>query len=121
MGMNLEVARNIAIVVALALVVWLVPGGGEGADLVGQILGAIFIVLIVLILSRVYRQFRGEIFGLGDQWRFALYAAIGVAVVTVAASTRLFATGAGTLLFFALIGAASYTVYLVWQKYRSYT
>jgi hypothetical protein len=109
MGMNLEVARNIAIVVALALVVWLVPGGGEGADLVGQILGG------------VYRQFRGEIFGLGDQWRFALYAAIGVAVVTVAASTRLFATGAGTLLFFALIGAASYTVYLVWQKYRSYT
>ncbi len=118
--MNLEVARNIAIVIALALVVWLVPGGGEGAALVEQILSAIFIVMIVLILSRLYRQYRGEIFGLGDQWRFALYAALGVAVVTVAASSRLFDSGAGTLLWFVLLGAASYTLYLVWQQYRSY-
>lgn len=118
--MNLEVARNIAIVIALALVVWLVPGGGEGAALVGQILSAIFIVLIVLILSRLYRQFRGEIFSLGDHWRFALYCAVGVAVVTVAATSRLLETGAGTLLWFALIAAASYTLYLVWQHYRSY-
>ncbi len=118
--MNLEVARNIAIVIALALVVWLVPGGGEGAALVEQILSAIFIVMIVLILSRVYRQYRGEIFGLGDLWRFALYAALGVAVVTVAASSRLFDSGAGTLLWFALLGAASCTLYLVWQQYRSY-
>jgi hypothetical protein len=118
--MNVEVLRNVAIVVALALVVWLVPGGGEGASLVQQILGAAFIVLMVLILSRTYRQFRGEIFGLGDQWRFALYAAIGVAVVTVAATSRLLSSGPGMLMWFALLGAASYTLYLVWQRYRSY-
>jgi len=120
MRVNLEVARNIAIVIALALVVWLVPGGGEGASLVEQVLSATFIVLMVLFGSRLYRQYRGEIFGLGDQWRFALYAAVGVAVVTVAASSRLLETGAGALLWFALIGAASYTLYLVWQQYRSY-
>lgn len=118
--MSLEVARNVAIVIAIALVVWLAPGGGEGAALVQQILSAVFIVMIVLIASRVYRQFRGEIFGLGDQWRFALYAAAGVAVVTVAGTKRLLATGAGTLLWFALLASASYTLYLVWQRYRSY-
>jgi hypothetical protein len=118
--MNVEVARNVAIVVALALVVWLVPGGGDGASIITQILSAIFIVMIVLFGSRMYRQFRGEIFGLGDQWRFALYAAVGIAVVTVAATTRLFATGAGTLIWFALLAGASYTLYLVWQQYRSY-
>ena len=119
--MSIEVARNVAIVVALALVVWLVPGGGEGAALVEQILTAIFIVMIVLIFGRLYRQFRGEIFSLGDAWRFALYAAVGVAVVTVAASRRLFETGPGALAWVALIGAASYTLYLVWQRHRSYT
>jgi hypothetical protein len=118
--MSIEVARNVSIVLALALVVWLVPGGGEGAALVEQTLSAIFIVMIVLILSRLYRQFRGEIFGLGDTWRLALYAAVGVAVVTVAASGRLFETGPGALVWVALIGAASYTLYLVWQRYRSY-
>lgn len=118
--MNFEVARNVAIIIALALVVWLVPGGGDGAALITQILSAVFIVMIVLFMSRLYRQFRGEIFALGDQWRFALYAAAGVAVVTVAATTRLFATGAGKLLWFALLAAASYTLYLVWQQYRSY-
>jgi len=118
--MRLELARNVAIVIALALVVWLVPGGGEGAALVQQILSAIFIVLIVLIASRLYRQFRGEIFGLGDRWRSVLYAAVGVALVTVASTSRLLATGAGTLLWFALLGTASYALYLVWQQYRSY-
>ncbi|MCA1677762.1 MAG: hypothetical protein LC777_01845 [Actinobacteria bacterium] len=118
--MSIEVARNIGIVLALALVVWLVPGGGEGASVVQQVLSAVFIVMIVLIVGRLYMQFRGEIFSLGDLWRFALYAAIGVAIVTVAGSRRLFETAPGTLIWFALIAAASYTLYLVWQQYRSY-
>ncbi len=119
--MSLETARNIAIVIALGLGVWLIPGGGEGADFVMQLLNAIFIVLIALGCAMLYRRFRGEIFALGDEWRFALYAAIGVAIVTVAASRRLFDTGPGAVLWFALIGAASYTLYLVWQRHRSYS
>jgi drug/metabolite transporter (DMT)-like permease len=119
--MSLEVARNIAIVVALALVVWLAPGGGEGADFINQLLGAIFIVLMALGCAILYRRFRGEIFSLGDTWRFALYAAVGIAIVTVAASRRLFDTGAGAVLWFGLIGGASYTLYLVWQRHRSYS
>jgi surface polysaccharide O-acyltransferase-like enzyme len=118
--MSLETARNIAIVVLLALVVWLVPGGGDGADFVQQALGAIFIVLIVLFAMRLYRQFQGDIFALGDPWRFTLYAAVGVAVVTVAARPRLWTSGAGKLAFFALLAAASYALYVVWQRYRSY-
>ena len=118
--MSLEVARNVGIVVLLALVVWLAPGGGEGAAFVQQLLNAIFIVMMALICGKLYRQYRGEIFSLGDRCRLALYAAVGVAIVTVAASRRLFETGAGALLWFALVGSASYTLYLVWQRYRSY-
>ena len=118
--MSFEAARNIGIVVLIALVVWLAPGGGEGATFIQQLLSAIFIVTMALICGILYRQYRGEIFSLGDGWRFALYAAVGVAIVTVAASRRLFETGAGAVLWFGLIGAASYTLYLVWQRYRSY-
>jgi hypothetical protein len=118
---SIQTARNIGVIVLLGLVVWLVPGGGDGADFVMQLLNAIFIVLMALGCGILYRNFRGEIFALGDLWRFALYAAIGVAVVTVAASRRLFETGPGVVAWIALIGAASYTLYLVWQRHRSYT
>lgn len=118
--MSTGVARNVAIVVALALVVWLAPGGGDGADLVAQTLNAAFILLVALIVGRLYQQFRAEIFSLGDQWRLILYAAIGVAIVTFAASGQLFETGIGALAWFALIGGASYSLYLVWRRYRSY-
>ena len=119
--MSLETVRNIGVVILLALAVWLLPGGGEGASFVMQVLNAIFIVLIAIGCGLLYRNFRGEIFALGDRWRFALYAAIGIAVVTVAASGRLFDTGAGAVLWFALVGGASYTLYLVWQHHRSYS
>jgi peptidoglycan/LPS O-acetylase OafA/YrhL len=119
--MTLETARNVGIIVLLGLVVWLAPGGGEGAAFIQQLLNAIFIVLMALGCGILYRQYRGEIFALGDQWRFALYAAVGIAIVTIAASRRLFETGAGAVAWFALVGAASYTLYLVWQRHRSYT
>ncbi len=119
--MSATTARNVAILVLLALVVWLVPGGGEGADLVGKILNAVFIVITVLIIGSLYRQYRGEIFGLGDQWRFALYAAVGIALLTVSITGRMWATGPGALVWVALIAASSYTLYVIWQRYRSYT
>jgi peptidoglycan/LPS O-acetylase OafA/YrhL len=119
--MSVEMARNIGIVVVLALVVWLVPGGGEGASFVQQLLNAIFIVTMAVICGILYRQYRGEIFSLGDKWRFALYAAVGAALVTVAASRRMFDAGPpGAVAWFAIIGGASYTLYLVWRRHRSY-
>lgn len=119
--MSFETLRNVGVVILLALAVWLLPGGGDGASFIMQVLNAIFIVLIAVGCGLLYRNFRGDIFALGERWRFALYAAIGVAVVTVAASGRLFDTGAGAVLWFALVGGASYTLYLVWQHHRSYT
>ena len=119
--MSLQVARNVGIVALIALVVAFAPGGGEGADLVARTLNAAFIVMTALIVGMLYRQYRGEIFGLGDQWRFALYAAVGLAIVTVSITGRMWASGPGALVWIAVIGACSYTLYVIWQRYRSYT
>jgi hypothetical protein len=40
-------------------------------------------------------------------------------VVTLAASGRLFDTGPGTLVWFALLGGAGYALYLTWRQFRS--
>jgi len=113
--------RNIGIVVVLALVVAFAPAGGEGADLIRQMLNAAFIVAMAMIAGILYRQYRGDIFGLGDQWRFALYAAVGLAILTVSITGRMWATGAGAVIWVAVIGACSYALYVIWQRYRSYT
>jgi hypothetical protein len=117
---GLSTARNIAIVLALAAIVAFAPGGGEGADLISQLLSAVFTIVIAVLLGRLYLQFRTDIYGLGDRWRLVLYAAIGVIIVTLAASGRLFDTGPGTLAWFALIGGAAYALYLTYRQYRAY-
>jgi hypothetical protein len=112
-------ARNIGIIVALAAIVAFAPGGGEGASLISQLLSAVFTVVIALILGRLYLQFRTDIYGLGDRWRLVLYGSVAVIIVTLAASNRLFDSGAGALAWFALMGGAAYALYLVWRQYRA--
>ena len=118
--MSLATARNIGIILVLAAIVAFAPGGGEGADLISQLLSAVFTIVIALILGRLYMQFRTDIYALGDRWRLVLYAAVGVIVVTLAASSRLFDSGPGTLLWFALLGGAAYALYLTWRQWRAY-
>jgi hypothetical protein len=43
-----------------------------------------------------------------------------VAVWTLAAGPRLFQTGLGTLVWFVLMGGASYALYLVYRRAREY-
>jgi hypothetical protein len=117
---SLSTARNIGIILVLAAIVAFAPGGGKGASLITQVLSAVVTVVIALILGRLYLQFRSEIYGLGDRWRLVLYAAAGVILVTLAASRRLFDSGPGTLLWFALLAGSGYALYLTWRQFRAY-
>ncbi len=119
-SVDATVLRNVAIVVALALVVWLVPGGGDGATLLGQLFSAVFVAAIVFFLIRLYRQFQGELFSLGDRVRLVLYGAVAALVLTLAGSSRLFETGAGAIAWFLLVAAAIYGLFAVWRHWRAY-
>ncbi|MBA2636786.1 MAG: hypothetical protein H0U79_00940 [Solirubrobacterales bacterium] len=118
----MEQARNVAIIVGLAVVVAFVPGGGDGADLLGQIVGAVFLAAIVVMLVRLYRRFRSDIFGLGDRWRAILYVSLATIALTLAGARELAAGGGGLgiLACFVLLGGAAYGLYATWKQYRSY-
>lgn len=113
-------ARNFLIVALLALGVWAVPGGGNAANLVGALLFVFITAALGLFAGRLYREHRTSLYSLGDRWRAVLYAAAAVAVVTIAAGPKLFATGAGTVGWFALMGGAGYALYAVWRHSRAY-
>jgi hypothetical protein len=113
-------ARNVAIILLIALGVWALPGGGTAADFFSALLFVLITVGLVLFAGRLYLENRVAIYSLGDRDRALLYGSAGVAVWTLAAGPKLFDTGIGTLVWFALMGAASYAVYTVWRHTREY-
>jgi hypothetical protein len=112
--------RNAVIVAVLALGVWALPGGGTAADFFAALLFVLLTVGLGLFAGRLYLEHRVGIYGLGDRYRGLLYGALGVAVWTLAAGPRLFETGAGTIVWFLLMGGAAYALYMVFRHVREY-
>jgi hypothetical protein len=110
----------IAIILGLAAAVALLPGGGTAAGAVGTALSIAFLGTLVWFAARLYRENRMALMALDERWRALLYAAIGVAVVTLAATSRLWLTSAGVIVWFALLFAAAYALYATWRHSREY-
>jgi hypothetical protein len=116
----LQHIRNFGIVALLALGVWALPGGGTAADLFAAILFVVITIGIGLLAARFYLENRSEIYSLGDAWRLVLYGALGVIVLDMAASPKLFDTGLGTGLWVLLLGGSLYALYAVFRHSREY-
>jgi len=112
--------RNIAIVAALAALKTYAPGGGTAGAIVTQAVSIAFLVSIGWFASVMYRQHRVTLYSLGDGRRATLYAAIGVAVLTLTGTSRMLATGPGVLLWIILVAGAAYTVIAIVWSARSY-
>ena len=118
--MSLATARNITIILVIAALVVLIPGGGTGASTALQALYLIFLATFVWFAVVMYRQNRVALYSLGDARRAILYAAIGVAALTLTATGRLWSTGAGSVAWLLLMGAAIYAVVAIVLSARKY-
>lgn len=120
-----ENARNILIVVAIAAVVYAVPGGGRGLGFVGSVLSILITASFAFLGWRLYRENRVDIFSLGDRYRGLLYASIGGIVFLFAARQRMWRDSldeidpAGFLLWIAVFGAAVYSLVVVYRRWRA--
>ena len=113
--------RNILIIVALALVVWLVPGGGTGSSTIYNVLTIILTAGLLFFGYRLYMEHRATIFGLGDNQRAILYGSVAGATVALLATNKLWDEGGlGALLWFALLSLAGWGIYHVWRAYSEY-
>jgi hypothetical protein len=113
--------RNILIIVALALVVWLVPGGGTGSSTIYNVLTLILTAGLLFFGYRLYMENRATIFGLGDNQRAVLYGSVTIATVALLATNKLWDQGGlGALVWFALLSLAGWGIYRVWREYSEY-
>jgi hypothetical protein len=119
MAINKNV-RNVAIVLGITALVVLIPGGGKGANVAIQAVSLGFLAAIAWVASVMYREHRGALYALGDARRATLYIAAGVATLTLTATSRLWNTPTGEIVWIALIGGSVYAVFSVVWSARKY-
>jgi TRAP-type C4-dicarboxylate transport system permease small subunit len=114
--------RNVLIILALALIVWRVPGGARAGDTVSNVLSIIFVGGLLFLAYRLYMENRETIFGLEERRRGILYAALALIAITLVATRRMWQEGGsiGALVWLAFMGAGAYAIYGVWRAYREY-
>ena len=118
--MDVAVARNVVIVLALGALVAFGPGGGDAAAVIAAVLSTLILASFVWLAARFYREHRYDLDALGDRWRALLYGAIALVIFAMAARQRLLDTGAGAIVWVACIAGAAYAGYRVWRHWREY-
>jgi drug/metabolite transporter (DMT)-like permease len=117
----MQFAWKLGVVMLVALVIVVLPGGGNVLEVLLTLLSIIFLAAIAFLGYRLFRQYRFDIETLEPNVRLTMYGSIGLAVITFVATNRLFdAGGLGVLLWFALLALCSYGLYWTWTRYRSY-
>ena len=113
--------RNAAIVLALAIAVWKLPGGGTASRTIANIFSVIFIAGLFFLGYRTYMERRETIFSLEERQRGLMYGALALAAFALTATSRLWnAGGLGAMLWLAMLGAAGWALYSVWRAYKTY-
>jgi hypothetical protein len=113
--------RNIAIVLALGVAVYFIPGGGRAANAVEAVLWVAFGIGIGYLLVRLYRERQLMLMALGERHRGLLYGAVALAAFCFMARSRMWESGIGELGWFLMAGLAVYALAEVYRHARSYS
>ena len=117
---SLRTLRNIAIVLGIAAAVHYIPEGGTAANTVEAALIAALGVGFAFLGVRLYREHRITLISLGDRHRALLYSATAVGLLLWAGRSRMWETGLGEAIWFALLAYAIYAALEVVRHARSY-
>jgi len=115
----MRTARNIAIILLLALIFDLAPGGGNAAQAILAAVSIGFLTMIGWGAYVFYRQNRLTYLGLTDRQRGFFVAALGAIVLMIAGASKLTETGGGTLLWLGVLVLAALTIVKVVTEARS--
>lgn len=105
----------------LALGIALLPGGGDMAEAVLTLLTMGLLAGITWMVYIFTRENQMSLATLSDRRRAILYGAVGMLVLLVAGSDKMFSTGGGTLLWIVLLGAAVAAIWKVWVDATTYS
>lgn len=112
--------RDVAIIMALALLVAFAPSGGNVAEAILTAITMAFLAAIAWTVFVLSRQNQLTLATLTDARRAILYGALGMIALLIAGSDELFSSGGGTLAWILLLGASVAAIWRVWIDANSY-
>lgn len=116
----MRTARNIAIIMVIALAVAFAPSGENFANAVLTALTMGFLAGITWMLYVLSRENQLTLATLSDGRRAIFYGAFGLLVLLVAGTDKLFATGGGTVLWILMLVGAVLAIYRIWTEANTY-
>jgi hypothetical protein len=116
----MRTARDVGIIMLLALAVAFAPNGGNVAEAIFTALTMGFLAAIAWMVYGLSRQNQLTLATLSDGRRAILYGALGLIALLVAGTDRLFASGGGTLLWLLLLGASIVAIWRIWVEANTY-
>jgi hypothetical protein len=114
-------ARNVAIIVVLALGVAFLPHGGNVVEAIFAAIWLGFLAGISWMLYVLSRENQLTLATLSDGRRALFYGAFGMIALLIAGTPKLFASGGGTLVWILLLGASVAAIWWVWNEANTYT
>jgi amino acid permease len=113
--------RNVAVILLIAAVIYALGHTGDFAlGFLETLIGLAFMAALAWIASRLYREHRTEIYGLGTRDRAVAYVALGVGALALTAIDRFWKSGFGTAVWLVLLACCIYALYTVWRSSREY-
>lgn len=112
----MRTARNVAIIMLLALLVAFLPGGGNLADALITALTMGLLAGVAWMIYTLSRESQLTLATLSDGRRAVLYGAVGMIVLLIAGSDKMFDSGGGTLLWILLLAASVAAIWRVWME-----
>jgi len=112
----MRAARNLGIIMLLALLVAFLPNGNNVADALLTALTMGLLAGISWMLYTLSRQNQLTLATLTDGRRAIFYGAFGLMALLVAGADRMFATGGGSVLWILLFAAAAASIWRIWME-----
>ena len=110
----MRAARNVAILMGLALLVAFLPNGNNFAEALLTALTMGLLAGFSWMLYTISRQNQLTLATLTDGRRAIFYGAFGLIALLIAGSDKMFATGGGTVLWLLLFATAAAAIWRVW-------
>ena len=113
--------RNVAIILALAVAVWKIPGGGTASATISNLFSVLFTAGLFFLGYRLYMEHRVSILGLEERQRGLAYGAVALGAFALIATRHLWDQGGlGAMLWLLMLAASGWALYSVWRAYRAY-